>query len=203
MTRDGWILLGAGVLWAGSVGYGMKALSEYRYAPGPAARASEAWPSGSGIRRAGGRATLVMLAHPHCPCTRASINELNGLMHRLNGALSTVVLFVKPPDFPEGWERTDSWTRAGDIPGVEVRLDPEGREAKRFGGNTSGEVFVYDAGGRLLYSGGITSGRGHEGDNDGLRDVIALVTGAKAGPVTRSAFGCVLFGSTDKIGGDA
>ena len=46
-------------------------------------------------------------------------------------------------------------------------LDPGGAEARRFGVATSGHVLLYDTRGDLIFSGGITPGRGEQGDNAG------------------------------------
>jgi hypothetical protein len=45
-------------------------------------------------------------------------------------------------------------------PAQRARADAEGVEMHRFGALTSGQTLVYDAAGRLLFSGGITASRG-------------------------------------------
>ncbi|MBL8975876.1 MAG: hypothetical protein JNK56_35060, partial [Myxococcales bacterium] len=57
----------------------------------------EAWPPASTIAHADGLSTLVMLAHPRCPCTRASIGELARLMADAHGLVDAHVLVVRPP----------------------------------------------------------------------------------------------------------
>ena len=74
----------------------MKVLYDHQGSAGAAAAAPQTWPSASGIERDPQRPTLVMLAHPRCPCTRASLEELAVLMTRLGGRLDAHVLFVKP-----------------------------------------------------------------------------------------------------------
>jgi hypothetical protein len=74
---------------------------------------------------------------------------------------------------------------------VTVVSDDGGQDADRFGAVVSGQTFLYNAGGRLLFAGGITLGRGHEGDNPGRAAIIEWVTsghGARRAPV----FGCTL-----------
>jgi hypothetical protein len=134
-----------------------------------------------------------MLAHPHCPCTRASLGELARLMAQAQGRVTAYVLFVKPSDFPDGWEKTDLLTSASAIPGVTVVRDDEGVEAGRFRAATSGQTMLYDAGGKLLFSGGITSARGHEGDNAGRAAIVSLLTTDEAGQGGTPVFGCPLF----------
>jgi hypothetical protein len=106
--------------------------------------------------------------------------------------VSAFVLFFKPADFPEKWEKTDLWDSAARIPGVTVLSDPGGAEASRFNALTSGSSMLYDAEGRLLFSGGITASRGHSGDNDGRRAIVSLVTDEGAAQAEAPVFGCSL-----------
>jgi hypothetical protein len=108
------------------------------------------------------------------------------------------VLFVKPSDFPDGWEKTDLLAGAAAIPGVTVVRDDEGVEAGRFRAATSGQTMLYDAAGKLLFSGGITSARGHEGDNAGRAAVVSLLTTGEAGREGTPVFGCPLFAQRDE-----
>lgn len=190
-------LLMVGALWLVAVGSGMAVLIRYESTAGPRAGAVRVWPGDSGLQRPSGRPALIVLAHPQCPCTRASLSELNVIMQRFRGRLTAQVLFVRPHDMPDGWERTDSWRRASDIPGVVVRVDRDGVEAKRFRAFTSGQTLLYDGGGRLLYNGGLTGARGHEGDNLGRRSIIALLNGGVRGPLAHSVFGCLLFSADE------
>jgi hypothetical protein len=175
----------------------MGVLLKYKSTSGPRADAVQTWPEESRLRRTSGQPTLIVLAHPQCVCTRASLSELNVIMQRFRGGLTAYVLFVRPHDMPDNWEQTDSWRRAQEIPGVAVLVDRDGTETKRFRGYTSGQTLVYDAGGRLLYNGGLTAARGHEGDNLGRRAVIALLSGEARGPLVHNVFGCLLFGEGD------
>jgi hypothetical protein len=136
--------------------------------------------------------TLVMLAHPRCPCTRASIAELAKIMTAAQGRLHAYVLFLKPTSFPEQWEQTDLWQSAAAIPGVVVVSDEQGREAANFGARTSGKVLLYNAHGRLLFHGGITSSRGHEGDNEGEDAILSLLAEGVASVTTTAVYGCSL-----------
>jgi len=150
------------------------------------------WPAQSAIAPIAGRATIVMLAHPHCPCTRASLAELAVLMNRIGDRANAHVLFVRPPHVGEDWEQTDLWRTAARIPGVTVRTDVDGAEAKRFAAATSGQTVVYDDDGRLVFEGGITGSRGHEGDNAGLLRIISLVNRGRADGDKSPVYGCPL-----------
>ena len=186
------------VLWLLSVGAGMGVMVSYSLSPGASGSPPTQWPTDSQIERTPGRATLLMLAHPHCPCTRASIGELALLMAHCQGRLAATVLFVKPKGFSDDWQKTDLWNSAAAIPGVTVLSDDEGIEADRFQAVTSGQTVLYDAGGRLLFSGGITGARGHSGDNAGRSAIVSLLTRGEADRSSTFVFGCSLHGTSSK-----
>jgi hypothetical protein len=191
-TKNRTILLATGTLWLLMICVGVGLLWSYERRPGVAAAAPARWPADSGLRHADERATLVMLAHPHCPCTRASLGELARLMAQARGRVTAYVLFAKPPGLPDGWEDTDLLTTASAIPGVTVVRDFEGVEAVRFRAATSGQTMLYDAGGALLFSGGITRARGHEGDNAGRAAIISLLLTGEARQGGTPVYGCPL-----------
>ena len=187
------VLLAASILcWGLAVCSGLIVMSNYANRPGVGATPPTRWPSASRIERPEGLATLVMLVHPRCPCSRASIEELDRLMVRSRGLVATRVLFLKPSDVSEDWEKTDLWRSAAAIPGVEVMRDDDGVEAARFGAATSGQVILYDRDGRLLFSGGITASRGHAGDNDGRDAIVSLLGGGRGTRHSSPVFGCSL-----------
>jgi len=181
----------AGAVWLATVITGMKLLWGYARKPGVAASAPAEWPAASRIARAD-RPVLVMLAHPHCPCTRASLAELARLMTRLEGRVDAYVLFLKPAGLGGGWEQSDLWARAAAIPGVTVLKDAGGEEAARFGAATSGQTVLYDAAGRLRFAGGITIARGHQGDSLGQALIAAVVDGKSSQLASTAVYGCSL-----------
>ena len=181
------------VCWLSAIAAGVTLLWSYESTPGVAAAPPSHWPSASVIQLASGHDTLVMLAHPQCPCTRASIEELARLMTHSQGRLSTYVLFMKPKGSSEDWYKTDLWKNAVSIPGVTALVDEDGIEAARFGAATSSQVVLYDASGGLLFSGGITESRGHSGDNVGRSAIESFVNTGTADRDTSHVFGCPLF----------
>jgi hypothetical protein len=186
----GW--LGFGLAWILTVAIGFALLWSYKLRPGEAAAAPRAWPPDSRIARATGRATLVLFAHPRCACTRASLAELARLMSRFEDRLAADVVFLRPPDVGSDWDDTDLWRQASAIPGVTALRDDDGVEAGRFRASTSGATVLYDAAGRLLFSGGITPARGHEGDSLGVRRISAVLRTGRADGADAPVFGCAL-----------
>jgi hypothetical protein len=187
------VILTSITLWLLAVGAGMSVLLSYENTPAVASKPSALWPADSQIQRAPDRATLVMLVHPHCPCTRASIGELALLMAQSQGRLTAYVLFLKPTGLPVNWEKTDLWQSAAGIPGVKPIIDNDGVEASRFHATTSGQTVLFDAEGHLLFSGGITIARGHAGDNAGRSAIVSLVNSRMAEQTETPVFGCPLF----------
>jgi hypothetical protein len=185
--------------WSLVVLAGMVGMVRYQSRPSvgdPAVehRAPARWPIAVKLHRDPQRPTLIMLLHPHCPCSRASLRELAVLLSRASERPTAYVLLVRPNGAPTDWLNTDLWNDASAIPGVSVVVDPNGGDSRALGATTSGEVAVYDAAGSLRFSGGITDGRGHEGDNTGLDAVLSVL--GKQTPRTTSTpvYGCPLLG---------
>ena len=190
-------LTAAGALWLLIIGAGIVLLRGYESTPGTAGSTPDLWPAASRIEPAADRPTLVMLAHPRCPCTRASIGELARLMTQAQGRVTAYVLFVKPPSFSDEWAQTDLWASAAAIPGVTPVRDDGGVEARLFHAETSGQTVLYDTAGNLLFRGGITRARGHAGDNAGLTAVVSLLTSGETEGRGTPVFGCPLFAQTE------
>jgi hypothetical protein len=186
-----------GVLWLCAVGVGLWFLWAYENRPGVAAHPPVQWPAESRLDLAADRPTLLMLVHPRCSCSRASIGELAVLMAQAPMRPQTYVLFLKPGQFPHDWEKSPLWHSAASIPNVTVVRDDDGLEAARFGAATSGQTMLYDANGRLLFSGGITGSRGHAGDNAGRAAILALLRRETSGRSDSFVFGCPLFTPND------
>ena len=180
------------VLWTVAVVAGLGRLSVYANDPGPTGVAAASWPETSRLSRSQELPTLLVVTHPQCPCSRASVNELARLMAAARGRVATHVVMYRPTTETADWARTDLWTSVAAIPGVDVILDDDGRESKRFGIAVSGHALLYDANGRLLFSGGMTSARGHEGDNAGRDAITSLILTGHAPIASTRTFGCFI-----------
>ncbi len=184
-----------GTTWLASVAFGMRVLLNYDNTPGCVAAVPIKFPAQSALFAATDRPTLVMLAHPRCPCTRASVGELAQIMAELQGQVKAYVVFAKPADSGADWNDTELWRSVAEIPGVTPVGDDDGRESRRFGAETSGHTLLFAANGRLLFSGGITQSRGHAGGNAGESAIVSLVKNQRAARAQTPVFGCSLVGA--------
>jgi hypothetical protein len=189
-----WVWLVA-VLWLSGAVTGLWVVWAYENRPGAAANPPKQWPPATALVSAADRATLVLIVHPQCDCTRATLGELAEVLARAQRHPKTYVLFLRPAGFSNGWEQTDLWRTAASLPDVTVLRDDDGAEARRFGAETSGQTLLYDNRGALVFSGGITGSRGHEGDNAGQAALSELLSDGHSDRKGTSVFGCALFAS--------
>lgn len=169
-------------LWLVALMLGGAWMLRYQLTPGNTRSGSPVWPAESHLARSAERPTLLMFLHPQCPCSRASLAELETLVRTCDApdlpALRLV--FLSPSGMDAAWARSDLWSRAEAIPGAECVLDADGAEHRRFGAATSGETFLFDRRGELRFQGGITAGRGEAGDNPGRRALASVLTNEPA-----------------------
>lgn len=196
-----------GILWSvGALVWGVAAIgfwtwtTRYEFATPPETElASPAvWPADTRLVLSGDRPTLLFFMHPRCPCTRASVRELERTLARasLPGSRQPdlIVVAALPQGAGSAWRDTDTLRSAAKLPRAETFWDMSGIEASRFGVTTSGTIKLYDPSGKLLFSGGITISRGHEGDSAGGDRLCSSLNGtsrvlAESTPV----FGCRLY----------
>jgi len=185
------------LFWLAAIVAGLGALEAYNARPGgvgqtPAVFADWAGPDSQG------RPRLVMFLHPRCPCSRASLSEFAEIVARAGATASVEVVFVKPEGTGPDWSNTALRKQAAAIAGARL-IDDDGTLAERLGAETSGYVVLYDARGKLLFSGGITRSRGHEGESAGRQMILALLKGEADAPVgaRTPVYGCALFAPDD------
>lgn len=185
--------------WCLGIGVCTAALIAYSYRPGRQGEAPARWPQWAEAVHDADKPRLLMFAHPRCPCSSASMAELARLMAAARGRLEATVYFYRPADEQDAWSHSSTWRAAAVIPGVGVRVDPEGRLARRFGAATSGHVVFYDAHDRLRFSGGITLGRGHEGDNTGRSTILQMLDPHRQASTMKNTavFGCPIYSPSE------
>ena len=126
------------------------------------------------------------------------MTEFKNLVLPMQGKVNAQVRVSLPKGYAPEWSHTDIYDQAQALPGVNVELDEGGLEANRFHAKTSGYALLYAPSGQLLFSGGITQGRGHIGDNPGRRAVAALIEGKNPGLREFPVYGCPLAEDDDE-----
>jgi len=132
---------------------------------------------------------LILVYHPHCPCTASTVRNLE----RISSALSIHPHVVAFAYCPVG--TSDSWidssiTRQLVRMGADVLVDRGGDYCSQLGTVTSGHILVYDDGMSLVFSGGITPGRGHEGTCPASSDLFQRVNGHSGETIQWPVYGC-------------
>ncbi len=181
-------------VWAIVVGTGLLWLTDYSMRPGRNAQAPFLIASELTKYQQKNRPTFLLFAHPHCPCTRATMAELARLVAQNQGRANFQVMFFRPLDQPREWVEAALWQQASQIPEVMVASISE-LDLHRFGVVTSGQTLLYDAAGKLVFSGGITGARGHEGDNTGRSAINAFLHGKPLPVAQTPVFGCSISGA--------
>jgi hypothetical protein len=194
------LILPGVILWVIAAGFGFLKLARFENAPGEATAAPAQWPQSSEIRRDASRPTLVIILHPQCACSRAAVGELAIIMSQAEGRADAHALFFRPAGVGKEWVQNDLWGDASSIPGVHVRIDDQGKEARLFHATASGAVVLYDRDGRLIFEGGITPSRSHSGDNAGRSAIVALLDGGRPERSRTFVFGCSLLDSRTLAG---
>ncbi len=179
------------LLWIVATVAGLGLLAQYANTPGAAAAAPCRWPANPVLSLDIGRPTLLFFAHPLCPCTRASLEELQKLLARRPAGVAISIIFFEPRTAGDQWSQSDLCATAATIPNVRIIRDTDGTLARCFGVFTSGQALLYSNRGDLLFRGGLTLARGHEGDNVGRAAIETILAGGV--PVDRApVFGCPL-----------
>lgn len=171
-------------VWIACVAAGLHEAARYSFTP---ARAVGAPPQ---VQPAGEMPRVIVALHPRCTCSRATVEELGRSLARAGTAVRLEVLLYQPDETSSTWAEGSLAKRVGRLPGVRIRPDPGGREARKLGMPTSGHVLVYGAEGGLRFSGGVTGARGHEGPNAGAASFLAALQARPIQAARTPVFGC-------------
>ena len=173
--------------------FGMRLLIRFDETPGVSGKTLSRWPDSTRVGRVRDHFQILIFAHPGCSCTAATIEELAILLARpsSHGEVRPAITIIaagaqaSPASIP-WWE---SFRRIGR---AELVWDKDGAEARRFGARVSGDVFLFNARGELVFRGGLTGSRGHIGDNYGLANLAAALESGRPAPQAQPVFGCAL-----------
>jgi hypothetical protein len=180
------------IVWLVIVGAAFIFLMRYEQVEGPGSIIPSHWPGALELKQP---LTLVVFLHPHCPCSEATVSELTKISDR-HPTLKKYVVFLRPPGFTTKWTRAALWKRCEALPEAVLVEDEGGAISSKFHATTSGQSLLYDGQGKLLFCGGITAARGHEGDNLGANAIDEIAGGKTATISSTPVFGCSLLEST-------
>jgi hypothetical protein len=187
-------------VWVAAVAISFLAAGRYATSQAESGAVVPRWPAETSLAAPIARPRLVVFLHPLCPCSRATIAELEQVLARAPDRADASFLLVWEGDDPPGdpighLAAVESLARSTASSTVEgaVRLDVRGLEARRFGAVTSGEILLFGSDGSLRFHGGITRARGHVGANDGADALVEILLGRAPGRIEFPVFGCPLF----------
>ena len=188
------------LFWTLLLAAGAGALSRYEFKGSAVMGLTDHWPDNPVIQLDSEHPTLVMFLHPRCPCSAASIAQLDRVVRRYPGRFRTWVLIVRPEGVPKAWEEGTNAEAARRLPDSTMLLDPAGSLARQFGALYSGTVQAFDHQGNRLFAGGITASRGHEGESLGSLSLQDIGAGRVPGAASMPVFGCPLMGVKQRQG---
>jgi hypothetical protein len=191
MKRDYQLWIAA-MIWTTAMVCGWISLNRYKFTPQPIVEAPVAWPEEAGMSLANDRPTLVMFLHPACPCSKATLAELERLKAQMDTPCVLHLVMVLSKEYADNWQDTPLQRQAAALRKVNVIQDWDGRIADAFSASTSGETYLYSPQGALLYHGGLTNGRGHEGFASGQEQILSALQTLSPQNQGDKVYGCRL-----------
>jgi hypothetical protein len=186
----GWIV--GSLLWLLLALIGGVLLMSYERTPGVPSAIGLTDHRELGVAISTDRPTLIVVIHPHCPCSQATATEMGELLTLCGGRLDLIVFLNQPDSCETSWANSVLTTRVEQLPGVRVVPDVGGRLSAKLGATTSGHAVLYGPDRRILFAGGLTPGRGINGETIGRQAILAAVAGSELTMSEASTFGCPL-----------
>lgn len=134
---------------------------------------------------------MYVILHPECACSQATLSEIERIQARTNNQIKIHLVFVKLKQ-TEHHENSKLFARASSLSDMSVLVD-SGEIAKSLGALTSGQVLLYNPSNDLVFAGGVTQARGHEGPNDGAESIVNIVSSKGSLIIQTPVYGCHLF----------
>lgn len=182
-------------IWLAAVTLVFGSLGIYGSEQGPESLPPSQWPADSSLERSVDSPTLLVFVHPGCPCSRATLDNLETIASDPSLSIHLVCIgdeetsSANTNDFGSCRQRLNDWQMRNN---VSLFHDTDSQETHRFQAMTSGHCLLFDANGALQFSGGVTSSRGHQGASAGLASLQAALNGQQTND-TYPVFGCPLF----------
>ena len=143
-----------------------------------------------GVKSHDGKFRVLIAYHPHCPCTVAAIRNLQRMQTRISKPHIVCALAYLPKGNSKDWISSTNSNEIQNLSNVQTIVDCNGQISSELGIKTSGHVLIYSPDGELLFSGGITPGRGHEGDCPASESVISAINDRSSERIRWPVFGC-------------
>ena len=140
---------------------------------------------------------LFVFLHPRCACSFATLNELERVIASVSDKPDIHFYFADVMDHQALLE-THLWQQAQHFNAQSLQIDIQ-NIADFFAVESSGTLLLYKANGELLFNGGITASRGHEGDNAGKSQLISILNQQTFEPTQPAVFGCALAQHHDSL----
>ncbi len=157
--------------------------------PGKGGASPNRFPSVNRVALNNNKPTVLVFVHPLCPCTPATISQLE----TITTAAHITVIQSGPAvglNKPDTSHRSTQDHRLG-----RQMSDASGELSRAFGAMTSGHVVAYSPEGELLFSGGVTPGRAMTGPSKGLTELREALQSHRRVSTSTDVFGCSIFGS--------
>ena len=103
------------------------------------------------------------------------------------------LLLYQPSRLPAGWKQDTDLAKEAAVLRPRLVADIDGKYASALHASTSGEVLLYSPNRQLLFQGGLTQQRGHEGASRGDTLLFAALHGKPTAGRSTSVFGCPIF----------
>ena len=182
-------------IWALSFIGGYWTLVHYHQTPSESVATAQHW-TAEDLKLCPTAPTILIAIHPQCACTRASLRELQRILARYRCPTEVQALIYTPHDLNpaemKSWEQSATMSELANIAKINCHRDPEGKTATELGMHTSGDIRIYHPNGRLLFHGGVTSARAHEGESLATAKVLAALRGELERPESHPVYGCSL-----------
>jgi hypothetical protein len=186
-----YVAAGVVVLWLLVIVGWSAFLTQHAFRPSTGTAFSQDWPKQSHLVPSPDNYTVVLFAHPECPCASATLAEMERLRALAGDAFRLIVVFEDDPAFDlsasRNFRQVSGWNN------VVLIRDTARRETELFGAKTSGQMLIFNKDRRLLFKGGITESRGHEGDNDYLQQAVLICRSQSSKVAITPVYGCSLY----------
>lgn len=161
-------------------------------------RAPSVLPVSDKVLSVQGKKTCILFLHPHCPCSKATLTEWQRAVQAGSSTTTFYAVFFggdgSVTEQKKWLSHTYLWNAVAHLPSVVSLIDSGSVLSSQFGAYTSGFVVLYDNNNKLLFSGGLTVARGHEGYNSYSRMLSEMLSldSTSITSVTSPVYGCGL-----------